>query len=63
MNETETVIASYIVSYIIVYGNLSDGFEFYGPYDTFDDADEASRGLGIHPTWISVMHRNVGRST
>lgn len=51
----ETVIATYI----IVYGNLGDGFQFFGPYDSFDDADEASRYLDVHPTWIATMYRNV----
>jgi hypothetical protein len=48
-------------SWIIVYGNLSDGFAFYGPYDSFDDADEESRYLDVHPTWIATMYRNVER--
>lgn len=41
--------------YIIVYGNLSDGFTFYGPYESFDDADEASRDLKEHPSWIAKL--------
>jgi len=52
MSDTET-------SYIIVYGNLNDGFTFYGPYKSFDDADEASRYLDVHPTWIATVYRNV----
>jgi hypothetical protein len=41
--------------FIIVAGNLSDGFKFYGPYASFDDADEASRLFGMQSTWISPL--------
>jgi len=41
------------LKYIIMSGNLNDGFVAYGPYDTFDDADEASEGSGN--VWIMSL--------
>lgn len=42
--------------YIIVYGNLNDGFKFVGPFQTFDEADQ-----NIDPdrsqfgVWVAIM--------
>ena len=38
--------------FIIMQGNLNEGFTAYGPYDTFDDADEASEGAEV---WIMSL--------
>jgi len=39
--------------YIIVQGNLSEGFSLYGPYETFDDAAKASEGAEV---WIMSLN-------
>lgn len=41
--------------YIVMVGNPSDGFTHYGPFDSFDDADEWCRGVS-HDTWIVQLH-------
>jgi len=40
--------------YILVIGNLSDGFGFVGPFVSFDEADEYSRDID-ETTWISTL--------
>ena len=40
--------------YIIVAGNLSDGFTFFGPYPTADDAAQASEEFR-DMTWIATL--------
>jgi len=44
------------MQYILVAGNISDGHTFYGPFDSFDDADEYSRDFaGNDVTWITEL--------
>lgn len=39
-------------SYILVVGNMVDGHTFYGPYETFDEAQElAEREIGLAQEW------------
>lgn len=49
--------------YVVVAGNLSEGFEFHGPFDSFDDAAVFADGM---ESWISVMwppaEKHNGRS-
>ena len=40
------------LKYIIMSGNLNDGFVAYGPYDSFDEADEGSDGAEV---WIMSL--------
>lgn len=40
--------------YIIVAGNLSDGFTFLGPFLTFDAAAIAAEGMP-EMTWIATL--------
>ena len=39
--------------YVIVQGNLCDGYKLYGTYETFDEADEASNGAEV---WIMELN-------
>jgi len=43
---------------ILVTGNLSDGFEFFGPFESFEEADEYSYGLnqGIGNSWVATLN-------
>jgi hypothetical protein len=41
--------------FILVVGNLSDGFQFYGPFDTFDEADEWENKTGHFLSWIATL--------
>ena len=41
---------------VIVYGNLSDGFTFVGPFDSFDDADEYTQGTSTG-FWIATLEQ------
>lgn len=38
---------------ILVKGNLSDGFQFVGPFDSLDAAADASEGAD----WVATLHR------
>lgn len=40
---------------ILVIGNLSDGFRFEGPFETFDDADIESRDYSNETVWIATL--------
>lgn len=43
------------LKYILVKGNLSDGFTFIGPFDSFDEAafcQDAVRGY----SWVASLH-------
>ncbi len=39
---------------IIVAGNITDGFRFFGPYEDFDAACQASEQLDLM-TWIATL--------
>jgi hypothetical protein len=40
--------------YIVITGTFSDGFKFYGPYDTFDDASDSLEAK--YPgSWIASL--------
>lgn len=39
---------------IVVTGNLSEGFRFYGPFETFDDAAESEAGRS-HGSWVAPL--------
>jgi hypothetical protein len=42
------------MNYIVISGNPSDGFEYYGPFETFDDA--AASIEHMHPnSWVAEM--------
>lgn len=41
-------------SYVVITGNFSEGFEFHGPFDSFDEAAESIPG-STFGSWISVM--------
>ena len=49
--------------FIICAGTISDGFTFYGPYDSFDEADTASdviaRKEPYFLTWIAELNNEV----
>ena len=40
--------------FIIVAGNISEGFEFIGPFECFDDADQETQEMKV-PTWIATL--------
>lgn len=40
--------------YILIIGNLVDGHQFVGPFEHFDDADNASAEYD-GPTWIQSL--------
>jgi len=40
---------------IVVAGNLSDGFRFFGPFEDFDAAAEWCEGFDMTPTWVSTL--------
>jgi len=41
---------------IVIAGNPCDGYTYYGPFDSFDDACEYSdRELRKHETWIATL--------
>ena len=42
--------------YVAMVGNLSEGFEVFGPYQSFDDAAEAHPGSDV---WIMPMQRKA----
>jgi hypothetical protein len=43
--------------FILIVGNLIEGFTHYGPFETFDDADEFSRTLeSMNETFITTLH-------
>ena len=54
-SEKEREMVNY--QYIVVIGNICDGFQFVGPFPTFDDADEASRQYD-KPTWIATLEEH-----
>jgi hypothetical protein len=41
--------------FIIVVGNIADGFNFVGPFDCFEDADEHAQNFK-EITWIATLH-------
>ena len=41
--------------FIVMTGSPSDGFEFTGPFDSYDEAAEWSAGLG-EAWWIEKLH-------
>jgi hypothetical protein len=44
--------------YVLVVGNLNEGYEFVGPFDSFDAADEyGSKRANTLMTWITPMFR------
>ncbi len=45
---------------IIVLGNLSDGFQFIGPFDTFDEASAyADNKFYDYVTWIASLREII----
>lgn len=40
--------------YVLIAGNLSEGFRFFGPYLTLDDAACAADSLD-EQTWVSTL--------
>lgn len=46
------MIPEELKKYVAITGNLSEGFEFHGPFDSFDDAAAFADGM---ESWISVM--------
>lgn len=44
--------------YIVVVGNISDGFKFYGPYESFDAASESPPGAEPF-SWIAPLENNL----
>ena len=42
---------------IIVCGNLSDGFRFYGPFPSFDDAANVAQDMDERETWIATLEQ------
>lgn len=43
--------------FILIVGNLIEGFSHYGPFETFVDADEFSRDLGsLDETFITTLN-------
>jgi len=49
--------------HILVVGNICDGHTFYGPFDTFDDADRESRAHDLHHnTWIATLEPPVTKA-
>jgi hypothetical protein len=41
--------------YLLVVGNLSEGFRFEGPFETFDDADfDSYRHDEV--SWVATLH-------
>ena len=42
--------------YVLVRGNLSDGFQFEGPFDDFDAADEDMRIWHDGDSWIATLY-------
>lgn len=47
-------------AHIVVAGNLSDGFEFIGPFDSFDAAAAYADRKIDGESWIAGMHRGQG---
>jgi hypothetical protein len=46
------------IQYVLIYGNLSDGFEFLGPFKSFDQAsDYALDRIEPVETWITPLYR------
>jgi hypothetical protein len=41
--------------FVVVTGSPAEGFEFTGPFDSYDDAAEWTAGLG-EAFWIEVLH-------
>ena len=43
--------------YIVVKGNLSDGFTFWGPFAIFEDAEEWAEAHSNGEWWIATLDR------
>ena len=41
---------------ILVIGNLSDGFQFVGPFDSFQEASEYSEGVD-EMNWVATLEK------
>ena len=39
---------------IVVYGSLSDGFSFYGPFAQQEDVDHFVKGIGLDMKYVEV---------
>jgi hypothetical protein len=42
------------MSYIVMVGNPSEGYKYYGPYPTFDDACDSHEGDAPW-SWVAEM--------
>lgn len=44
--------------WVIVAGNLNDGYKLYGPYETFKEAEKASNEIN-EPSWITKIYKEI----
>lgn len=42
------------MSHVAIVGNLTQGFQVFGPYDTFDDAAE-THDISDNDVWIMAL--------
>lgn len=42
--------------FVVVLGNLTDGFRFVGPFASFDEADEWANGVR-ETAWIATLEQ------
>jgi hypothetical protein len=40
--------------FLVISGNLNEGFQFFGPFASFEEADEYTRSFNEN-TWISEL--------
>lgn len=46
--------------YIVITGTFSDGFKFYGPYNSFDEAADSLEGFSPR-AWVASLHSPLPR--
>lgn len=48
--------------HVVLYGNLTEGFEVYGPFDSFDDAANWAEGKFLESWVMPLIDSNSGHN-
>ena len=56
MNDKEDSLTHALASFVLVVGNLSEGFRFVGPFSSFDEACVYADQIGSE-NWVATLEK------